>query len=335
MLVDAALRWQGAVELNSCDPLAESKRPELRPSGASLPPAAAWSGAVLVVVSSVAFSSKAIMAKLMYRHGVDPVTVLALRMGFAAPLYLGMAWWSSRHARALTRREVGAILLLGLVGYYGSSLCDFLGLQYVSAGLERLILFTYPTWVVLLSAVFVGERLRHEQLIALGVTYAGIALVFATELDVNMENVWLGSALVLASALAYAGYLVGGAPYIRRLGPERFTSFALLVSTGAVLLHFTATPQPLLGHAKEVYALGLLMALVATVLPTFALAQGIRRIGAGPSAILGLVGPVSTLFLANLFLGEPILPLQLVGTGLVLAGASVVATRSASTAAKR
>jgi drug/metabolite transporter (DMT)-like permease len=288
---------------------------------------ALW-GAGLVVASAVAFSAKAVVAKRMYAEGVDAITTLSLRMAFAAPVYVVVAIWSSRGARALTRRERLGIAALGGAGYYGSAALDFIGLRYVSAGLERLILFTYPTIVVLLSAVALGEPVRKHQVAALVVTYAGIALMLRSELDSSGTHVALGSALIFASSVLYASYLVGSTGLIRRLGSRRFTALALLAATAGVLLHCVLSGRSLSGHSGTVYGFGLLMGLVCTVFPTFALAEGIQRLGPGPSAILGTVGPVSTLFLAHWVLREPITALQVGGTVLVLAGATAVAWRS-------
>lgn len=288
----------------------------------------AWIGALLVVLSSVAFSGKAILAKVMYRDGLSPIGVLALRMSFAAPVYACIAVAVARGAPRLTSRDAVGVLLLGSIGYYGSSLGDFWGLTYISAGLERLILFTYPTLVLLLSAAWLRQPIRRHQAVALGVSYLGIAAAFASEVEVNADGVLIGSALVFGSAVTYAAYIVGSTRYIRRLGVERFTSYALLVAAAFVLTHFTFSGESLAGHPPRVYALGAAMALFATVLPTFALAYGIRAIGPGPSAILGTVGPVSTLFLAHFILGEPLSALQIVGAALVLAGASIIAARA-------
>jgi drug/metabolite transporter (DMT)-like permease len=307
------------------------------PSGSSGPPsgtgkrargAAALWGAGLVVASAVAFSAKAVVAKRMYAEGLDAITTLSLRMAFAAPVYVVVAIWSSRGSRTLTWRERLGIAVLGGAGYYGSAALDFVGLHYVSAGLERLILFTYPTIVVLLSASMLRERVRKHQIAALVVTYAGIALVLRSELDSSGANVALGAALIFASSVLYASYLVGSTGLIRRLGSRRFTALSLLAATTGVLLHCALSGRSLSGHSGTVYGFGLLMGLVCTVFPTFALAEGIDRLGPGPSAILGTVGPVSTLFLAHWVLGEPITVLQVGGTVLVLAGATAVAWRS-------
>jgi drug/metabolite transporter (DMT)-like permease len=290
---------------------------------ASLRRRAMWTGAAAVAVSSVAFSAKAVMAKLMYAAGVDPVAVLALRMGFALPVYVAGVWFFSRGQARLSAPDWGVSIGLGAVLYYGSALTDFLGLRFVSAGLERLIMFSYPTLVVLMAHQFLGERVRRVDLVALAVTYAGILLAFSAETRGSSPG--LGAILVFASALLYAAYLVGGTRYIRRLGAERFTSIALTAASFAALLHFAFQRPRVLGFGAEVYGLGVLMALVATVLPTYALAAGIRRVGPGPAATIGTIGPVSTLLLAHWLLGEPITGLQIAGTGLVLVGATLVA----------
>ncbi|HVJ17323.1 MAG TPA: DMT family transporter [Polyangiaceae bacterium] len=283
-------------------------------------------GVGMVLLSSIAFSAKAVMAKLAYRHGVDALTVLALRMAFALPFYVAvLAVRARREARPLTRRELWLLLGLGLLGYYLASLFDFLGLEHISAGLERLILFTYPTLVVLFELALFKKRLTRVQLLALVVTYVGIAVVFQSEIAHAGDNVPLGAALVFAGAVTYAGYLVGGGQLIPRIGAERFTAWALTISSVAVLAHALLSGRTLLGLPGPVYELGLWLALVATVLPTFLLAEGIRRIGPGPAAITGTLGPVSTIALAHVFLGEPILVLQVAGAALVLAGATLVA----------
>jgi drug/metabolite transporter (DMT)-like permease len=288
---------------------------------------ASWMiGVVLVVVSAIAFSAKAVMAKLAYRHGVDALTVLALRMGFSLPVYLAVLAVRSRsEARPLTRRELVAIALLGVIGYYLASLFDFLGLEHISAGLERLILFVYPTLVALFEALLFGHKLTRVQLAALLLTYLGIAVVFRSEIGHGGDDVPLGAFLVFASAVTYAAYLVGSGQLIPQVGAERFTALALTVSALCTLGHAAAAGRSVTGLSRPVYELGLLLALFATVLPTFLLAAGIRRIGPGPAGIAGTVGPVSTVLLAHVFLGEPVTLPQVAGALLVLAGATLVA----------
>lgn len=283
-------------------------------------------GALCVVGSAVAFSAKAVIAKVGYRHGADPATLLALRMGFSLPFFVVAALVTGRGRAALPRPELGKIVLLGVLGYYLASVFDFYGLVYISAGLERLILFVYPTLVVLMSAAIFRMPITRRTLLALGLTYGGVLLAVKTETAVATgSHLWLGVALIFACALSYAAYLVGSGRLIPRIGSLRFTSLALIVSTLAMLVHFWVVGGHFSGHPPLVYGIGVLLALVCTVLPVFLLGEGIRRIGAGPSAIIGAVGPVSTIALAHWVLGEPVHLVQGIGTLLVLVGATVVA----------
>lgn len=283
-------------------------------------------GALCVVGSAVAFSAKAVIAKLGYRHGADPATLLALRMALSLPFFLVAALWTSRGRSALPKSELGKIVVLGVLGYYLASVLDFYGLVYISAGLERLILFVYPTLVVVLGALVFRTPITRRTLLALALTYGGVALAVKTETaGAAGPKLWLGVALIFGCALSYACYLLGSGRLIPRIGSLRFTALAMIVSTAAMLVHFLVVGGTFWGHAPLVYWDGLLLALVCTVLPVFLLAEGIRRIGAGPAAIVGAVGPVSTLLLAHLLLGEPVHAVQAVGTALVLVGATVVA----------
>lgn len=286
---------------------------------------ALW-GSLCVVGSAVAFSAKAVIAKVGYRHGADPSTLLALRMAFALPFFVVAAFVTSRGRAPLPRTELGKIVVLGVLGYYLASVLDFYGLVHISAGLERLILFVYPTLVVLMSAVLFKTKITSRTLLALALTYGGVLLAVKTETaGASGPNFWLGVVMIFGCALSYAVYLVGSGRLIPRIGALRFTALAMIVSTAAMMLHFLVVGGRFAGHAPAVYVDGLLLALVCTVLPVFLLAEGIRRIGAGPAAIIGAVGPVSTLALAYVFLGEPVHLLQAVGTALVLVGATVMA----------
>ncbi len=288
------------------------------------PPGQRLLGVALVVFSAVAFSAKAIMIKLAYRHGVDAVTLLALRMAMAAPFFVAVAWWASRGGRAvaLTRADWKAIVFLGIVGYYLASLFDFLGLQYITAALERLVLFLYPTFVVLISAALYGRVIVGRDVAALVLSYVGIALVFANDLATQQENVVLGAFWVALSALAYAIYLIGNDRMVMKMGSVLFASLAAIVSCAAVLAHFFVVREaPLLWtQPGSVYGLALLMALVSTVLPVILMSEGIRLIGSGHASMLGTVGPVATIVLGFVFLDEPITAIQLAGAALVLAG---------------
>ena len=292
-------------------------------------------GALLVLVSGLAFSTKAILVKLAYRLGVDSVSLLALRFGFSAPFFALAAAFGGRpqiSRVALTSRDRLTLVLLGVLGYYLASLSDFEGLRYITAGLERLILFVYPTLVVVLEAWLFRVRISRRQTIALVVTYAGIALAFRGEIGNYGSDVPRGAAWVFGSALTYAGYLLGAGRMVPKLGSQRFTALALLAATCAVLVHAWVVNAKIFGLPNAVYGLGLAMALLSTVLPAFLLARGIALIGSGPAAILSTIGPVSTILLAYLFLQEPLSTTELVGTALVIFGATLVASGRPQTA---
>jgi drug/metabolite transporter (DMT)-like permease len=292
-------------------------------------------GMSMVLLAAFGFSAKAILVKIGYQWqpGLDPIVLMALRMGFSLPLFLLVAHWNNGRGSATKprRRDWLSLLVVGLLGYYLASLLDFTGLQYISAGLERLILFVYPTLVVLLSALFLGRAIGRRELIALLLSYAGIAIVYGQQLGTGPPGgegatAW-GALLVFASALSFALFIMGSGELIRRFGSVRFTTGSMSVAAVAVLLHYgmsyAGTPAGigyLLDLPAGIYGLALLMAVASTVLPAFLMSAGIHRIGAGRAAIVGGGGPVMTLVLAWIVLGEVMTPLQLFGTGLVLAG---------------
>lgn len=288
-------------------------------------------GIALAVLAALGFSFKAIFVKLAYASGpVDAVTLLALRMAFSLPLALWLAVSAGRAAPPLTRRDWGLLAGLGLCGYYGASILDFVGLQYISAALERLILFTYPTLTVLIGVMFLGGVLERRQVGALLLSYAGIGLAFAHDLQMagDLSTVLLGAAFVLGSALSYALYSAGAEVAIRRLGALRFSALAILVSTAATMLHF-AVAQPLsaLNQPWPVLLCGLAMALFSTVFPIVWQSAAIRRIGAARAVLVGTLGPVMTIALGWLLLGEAVSLPQLAGAGLVVAGVLLVSRR--------
>jgi len=288
-------------------------------------------GIALAVLAALGFSLKAIFVKLAYAAApVEPVTLLSLRMVFALPVFLWIGLAASRSAPPLTRRDWGMLVGLGLLGYYGSSMLDFLGLQYISAGLERLILFTYPTLTVLIGVLFMGQRLERRQLGALVLSYAGIGLAFAHDLQLadDMASVLVGAGFVFGSALTYAMYSAGAEPAIRRLGSARFAALAMLVSTAATQLHFFATqPLSVLVQPLPVYAYGAAMALFSTVLPVLWQSAAIRRIGSARAVLIGTLGPMLTIFFGWWLLAEAVSMAQLAGAALVLAGVLLVSRR--------
>ena len=277
------------------------------------------------------FSAKAVIAKLLYREGIDAVTLIALRMLLSLPVFLAVAVWTWRRQPRLDARDLGRIALLGLLGYYLSSMLDFLGLQYVSAGLERLILFLTPSFVLLIGLFVLGRSVTRRQWWSLGFAYAGIVLVFWHDVNLGGPQVALGSALVAGAAISYAIYLLLSGELIARVGSLRLVALAMTVSTVACLLQY-ALLRPLPGLFEQtlpVWHLSLLNASLCTVLPVFLTMISVGRIGAGPSAQAGMIGPVSTLFLAWWLLGEPITTLQLAGTGLVMTGMLLLSLRQA------
>lgn len=285
-------------------------------------------GLGLALVAALGFSVKAIFVKLAYPYGVDAITLLALRMGFALPFFLWLGL-KSGGSDNLTRRDWLQLTLLGCFGYYGASILDFWGLQYISAGLERLILFTYPTLTILIGIFFQGKRCTGYEVAALILCYLGIGFAFAHDLSLgDARAVWIGSGLVFASSVSYAIYLSGSAPMIARLGPMRFSALAMLVSSAVTLLHFMgAHPVSAFIQPLPVYGFGAAMALVATVIPVLAQAAAIRRLGAGKSALIGMVGPLMTIGLGWLVLGEQISMHQMLGAALVVIGILLVSRK--------
>lgn len=293
-------------------------------------PEAAWFGPVCALLGALGFSGKAIFAKLAYAAGpVDAVALLALRMLFSLPFFAIMIGWSrlDRNQAPIARRDWFTIVWLGFTGYYLASFLDFWGLEYVSAGLERLILFLNPTIVVLLSMLVLKQRITRRTMAALALTYAGILLVFAHDLALTADiaALLIGGGLVFASAIAYAIYLVGNGEVIRRVGSIRFTAYAMPVSAVFALLQFVLTrPLSALDLPATAYWMIAGIAVFSTALPIWLTNEAIHRIGAGRVAMIGTSGPILTIGMGALFLGETITLVQLAGAALVTAGVVLV-----------
>ena len=269
----------------------------------------------------MAFSGKAIIVKLAYRHGVDAVTLIMYRMLFALPLFVLLAWWAGRGRPALTRRDRIAVLGLGFTGYYLASFLDFAGLAYISASLERLILYLTPTLVLAMGAVIFKRRVTGRQLIALGVSYCGVMLVFGHELSSLGSNAALGAALVFGSAVSYAVYLVYSGEEVQRLGALRLTGLATTVACLFCIAQFLVLrPIGALAVAPEVIWLSVLNATLCTFAPVLMVMMAIERIGATVVAQTGMIGPLSTILMGVVILGEPFTVWIAAGTLLVLAG---------------
>ena len=295
----------------------------------AVPPSLAV-GLALATLGAVAFSGKAIIVKLAYRHGVDAVTLIMLRMLFALPFFLAMSWWASRRTPkqqppALTRKDVLGIVWLGVTGYYLASFLDFAGLQYITASLERLILYLNPTLVLLLGLVLVGRRIARRQVIGMAISYAGVLLVFGHEVTLQGADVALGAVLVFLSAVSYALYLFHSGEMVQRLGSMRLVGLATSVACLLCIAQFVIL-RPLetaLAVAPQVVWLSVLNATLCTVVPVMMVMMAIERIGSGLAAQVGMVGPMSTMVMGVLVLGEPFTAWLVGGTVLVITGVFV------------
>ena len=290
----------------------------------------AYIGIACVLVGSIGFSGKTVIIKLAYQYGVDALTLLALRMLFALPFFLAMAWWAGGGAKQMARRDWIAVIALGFIGYYVGSYLDFAGLQFISAGLGRLILFLYPTLVLVFSAMFLKQPIHRRHLVSLALSYGGIALVFQHEaaLGESLPRTLIGASLVFAGAITYAIYLIAGSRLVQNLGSMRCTAYASISASCFVIAHFMVTHGPeRLVVAHEVYWLTLVMAVLSTVLPLWLMAEGLKRIGANQVSLVACIGPISTIALAHVFLGEPVAGYQLAGAALVLAGVMIISVK--------
>ena len=279
------------------------------------------SGLLLAAAGSIAFSGKAIIVKLAYLHGVDAITLVMLRMLFALPFFIAMAWWAGRHQAPLTRNDWLGVLGLGFLGYYLSSYLDFLGLQYISASFERLILYLNPTLVLVLGWVLYKRKITYRQGMAMALSYSGVLLVFGHEVSLVGDNIGLGAILVFGSAITYAIYLTYSGELVQRLGSLRLAGLATTVACFFCILQFVLLkPVAALNVAPEVIWLSMLNATVCTVLPVLLIMMAIERIGPGLTSQIGMIGPLSTLTMGAFFLNETFNLWILMGTVLVLGG---------------
>jgi len=282
-------------------------------------------GLILAMAGSIAFSGKAIIVKLAYRHGVDAVTLIMYRMLFALPMFAVMAWWASRGKPALSRRDWLGVLGLGFSGYYLASFLDFWGLQYISASLERLILYLNPTLVLVLGWLLFGRRISHRQAVAMAVSYAGVLLVFGHEVRFDGSATLIGGALVFGSAVSYAVYLVYSGEMVQRLGSLRLVGLATTVACLLCIGQFVVLkPFSAALVAPEVVWLSVLNAVACTAAPVLMVMMAIERIGSGLAAQTGMIGPMSTIAMGVWLLDEPFNAWIIAGTVLVMAGVLVV-----------
>jgi drug/metabolite transporter (DMT)-like permease len=286
-------------------------------------------GLILATLGAIAFSGKAIIVKLAYRYGVDAVTLIMYRMLFALPIFLLMGWWSSRGRPALTRRDAWGILGLGFTGYYLASFLDFAGLAYISASLERLILYLNPTLVLLLGLVLHQRHISRRQAFGMAISYCGVLMVFGHEIRIEGADAALGTLLVFLSAVSYAVYLNFSGQLVQRLGSLRLVGLATSVACVLCIGQFVLLrPMSAAMVAPEVIWLSVLNATLCTAVPVLMVMMAIERIGAGLAAQTGMVGPMSTILMGVLLLDEPFTAWVAAGTVCVVAGIFVFTSRA-------
>ncbi|MEO6314089.1 MAG: DMT family transporter [Chitinophagaceae bacterium] len=291
-------------------------------------------GLLVTFLGAVLFSTKAIIVKKAFHNTqTDALSLLTVRMIFSLPFFLGVAIFAGNKKDNVrfTKQQWIWIITLGLFGYYISSFLDFTGLKYVSAGLERLILFLYPSFAVLINATIFKQRISRVQVLALALTYTGIAVAYIGQLHVDTASAafFSGSLLILLCAVTYAIYIVGSGKLIPQVGATKFTAYAMLTATGGVFIHYIlAGNYQLLHSGTEYWGYGIVLALLATVIPAFLISYGLKQIGSNNVAIVSGIGPVSTIIQAHFILGEKIFAEQVLGTLLVIAGVLLIGWKS-------
>jgi drug/metabolite transporter (DMT)-like permease len=287
---------------------------------------------LIAILGTILFSTKAIWIKLCFRESaIDATTLLMLRMLIAFPFYLIALWLSKPPKVSITKNQYLWVIAMGLLGYYASSLFDFVGLQYISAGIERIILFIYPTLAVIINRIIYKVKISRIQFISIGVTYLGIGIAYWGEFQQMPEtqNFVFGSLMVLMCGITYAFYLVGTGKLVPVMGASRYTSVAMLAASFGIFVHYVlnaAYQQTSLIHELPIPILGFIVALglIATVIPSFLLNWGMKQVGSNNLAIITSIGPVATLFQTNLILGEPFTWYQFIGTTLVIIGVLLI-----------
>ncbi len=289
-------------------------------------------GVGIGILGIVLFSSKAVMVKLAYQYQVDAISVLLLRMLFSFPFYVVMAFLYRKDISPIKLKRVDYMWLVffGIVGYYLASYFDFVGLTYIKASLERIILFLYPTIVLLLNKIFLKKKITNIQAGAILLTYLGIIIAFWDEVSMSGTDTYLGGFFILLSAITYASYLVGSGWLIPKFGVMKFTSYAMLISCVCVFIHFSLVAESsVFGHPWQVYFLGFLIAVFATVIPSYLVSASIKMISSSNFAVIAGVGPISTIILAVIFLEEHLTVLQLFGALVVIIGILLVSIKKA------
>lgn len=289
-----------------------------------------WLGIGIGVLGVVLFSSKAVMVKLAYKYQVDAISILLLRMLFSFPFYVVIAYLyrNQNETTSIDKKEYLWVVFFGFIGYYLASYFDFVGLTYIKASLERIILFLYPTLVLLLNKFFLKQPIAKIQTGAIVLTYFGVVLAFSEEINISGKESIVGGLFILLSALTYASYLVGSGWLIPKFGVMKFTAYAMLVSCFCVFIHFSIIGKTdIFSFSWQVYLLGFLIAIFATVIPSFLVSASIKMISSSNFAIVAGVGPISTIILAAIFLNERLTLLQLFGALVVITGILLVSLK--------
>ncbi|WP_108804025.1 DMT family transporter [Aquimarina sp. Aq107] len=279
-------------------------------------------GIILAIIGVILFSAKAVMVKMAYKYQVTSEHLLLFRMSFSLPVYIIIAQFNKPASpENIKRKDYLWIVFFGFIGYYLASYFDFLGLQYIKAGLERIILFVYPTLVLIISRVFLKHKITKQQLVAILITYVGVLITFWQELQLDIPNLLSGVVLIFLSALTYAIYLVGSGWLIPKFGVVVFTSYAMIISSLCIISQYLIFDRSdILSYSSEVYVLSVLMAFFSTIIPSYLISSAIARLGASNVAIIGSLGPVSTILLAFFILEESLSILQIIGAGIVIFG---------------
>ncbi|CAH8283734.1 EamA-like transporter family protein [Mariniflexile fucanivorans] len=288
------------------------------------------SGILIGILGIVLFSSKAVMVKLAYQYQVDALSLLLLRMLFSFPFYLVVAIiYSKKENPAINiKSDYYWIVFFGLVGYYLSSYFDFVGLHYIKASLERIILFLYPTIIIIFNKFFFRKPINSTQAWAIFLTYIGIIITFWGEVAISGNDTYLGGFFILLCAITYAAYVSGSGWLIPKFGVVKFTAYVMLVSCFCVFIHFGLFSKiDIFSLSWEVYLLGFLIAIFATVIPSFLVSESINRINSSNFAVIAGFGPISTIILAGIFLNEMLTLLQLFGALVVIFGILLVSLK--------
>lgn len=286
----------------------------------------------MTLAAMVMFSAKSLFIKFAYQYRVDTITLLVIRMGFAVPVYLMVAIISERfNQQRLTMMQWISISLLGMTGYYVSSFLDMEGLYYISASMERMVLYLYPTFVLVISALVFRQKITRTEVIGMLMAYIGIGLMFLPDIEQGNSQALYGALLVMLAALSFAVFMLGSHHHMKLIGSVRFTAYAMSAASLAVFLHFLLiSNSTLLNQQHEVYQWGFVLALVSTIIPSFCLAYGTRMLGAKQVSMMGIMGPVLTLIFGSLFLNETLDSMQAAGMVIVLFAVSFIVVMKSS-----